>query len=1389
MKNYKLIFFFPLLLSRLFVITLHAQAPVISSFTPTSGGQLTQVIITGSNFNGATAVSFGGTAAFSFFVNSSTQITATVNSGSTGQVSVTNPSGTGSLTGFTYTGPVITSFTPASGPQGTTVLIYGTNFTGAVAVSFGGVNAASFSVLSDTSISAVVGPGSSGNIGVAAPLGTAFLAGFTYTGPVITSFSPTFAAPGTTITINGQNFTGATAVDFGGLPATSFTVLNDNIITAVNGIGYSGSINITGPNGSGSRSGFVMLPVISSFTPLSGPAGTAVTINGLNFNPAATSNTVYFGAVKGTVSAASPTSLTVNAPAGATYRPVSVNAYSYMGYAARPFVLTFPNGGGPFYTSSFAGKKIIPGGGSDNPFLIDLDGDTKSDIITTFSTGTFAVFKNTSAGGIISFAAAANFTTGSQPIMAVSEDLNGDKKPDVVVSNYSSNTISAFRNTSTVSTISFSAKIDFSTGTNPRGVAIQDLDNNGFPDIVATNYNSNTISIFRNTSSSGSALSFAAKVDYATGTNPHSVSLADIDGDGKADIIVTNSGSANVSVFRNTCTAGTISFQPGINFITGNNPRPVSAGDMDGDDKPDLVIGNGGSGTVSLLRNTSTSGTISFDPKIDSATRTGPNYLLVHDMNGDGKPDIAVANQNPASYSIFRNTGSPGVISLATRKDYDDNNAGTGIASGDLNADGKPEIILGKSFAIEAYRNKINEGPVFSSFSPSTVVIGDSLFIYGQNLTGLTGIKIGGIPLSTFNVLTDTTITAIMETETGGEIKLFNEYDSAGLTGLTVTPLPRITSFTPVSGPLGTIVSIQGNNFDPSPSGNIVFFGAARATVLTASSSLLTVAVPKGTTYEPISVTANNLTAYTNKPFLVTFPGAGSGFTSNSFSAKIDSAYGSSPQMIAIADLDGDGRVDAGVAGNAGLVTYRNIGDSGVIAFAPKTTTNNNMNPMELVISDLDRDGKPDISISNSSDTRPGSVYKNNSVSGTISLGAEIPLTYNSLSLFSVCSGDLDGDGKPDLAIGSDYQNLSLFRNMSTPGTIQFGARVPITAAGIKFCLNDFDGDGKPDIATAYPSSFNILVYRNLSTPGRLSFSSSIPLNTGQTGSWNVVAGDLDGDGKPDLVATRNNLAICVYLNTSTPGNISFASRVEYPSLSYYGYATIGDLDGDAKPEIIVAGSSAQKVQVFKNTCIPGVISFQPAKNYAAGTEPIKVALGDFDGDGRPDISVTNRVSNNVSFLRNKIGLPPNLRLCPAVDAGAITSSIEGSSYQWQLDTGTGFVNITDNANYSGTNALTLQLMAIPSSWYGYRYRCVVDGNNSDTVTIQIGNFWIGAVSTAWENPSNWSCGTVPDNNTDVVINAGAVVVLNSNTTIRTLTLRPGASFTIGTGYSLIITN
>jgi N-acetylneuraminic acid mutarotase len=143
--------------------------------------------------------------------------------------------------------------------------------------------------------------------------------------------------------------------------------------------------------------------------------------------------------------------------------------------------------------------------------------------------------------------------------------------------------------------------------------------------------------------------------------------------------------------------------------------------------------------------------------------------------------------------------------------------------------------------------------------------------------------------------------------------------------------------------------------------------------------------------------------------------------------------------------------------------------------------------------------------------------------------------------------------------------------------------------------------------------------------------------------------------------------------------------------------------------------------------------------------------------------------------------------LCPGGNS-SFTSNLSGTTYQWQLSTdGVNFNNLSNNTNYAGVTTNTLQLIAIPSAWYGYQYRCVVNGSNSNVFNLTFKNYWIGAISNAWENPGNWSCGSVPDSNTDVYINTGATVILGSSASIATLNLNPTASLTVNPPYILTL--
>jgi hypothetical protein len=327
-------------------------APTITSFAPSNGPAGTSVTVTGTNFTGATAVSFNGVAA-TFAVASATSITATVPTGaSTGPITVTTGGGTATTSSsFSVTvqtqAPTITSFAPASGPVGTSVTLTGTSFTGATAVSFNGTSSSSFSVTSPTSIVAAVPAGAStGPIGVTTPGGTATSASsFSVTvvaqAPTVTSFSPASGTVGTSVTISGTSLAGATSVKFNGT-AASFTVKSATSITAAVAAGAStGPISVTTAGGTAtSSSSFTVTastakaPIISSFTPVSGRVGSSVAIAGANFTGA---TSVKFNGVSASFNVPSSTRISALVPTGATTGRITVTTPGGTGTSSGTF--------------------------------------------------------------------------------------------------------------------------------------------------------------------------------------------------------------------------------------------------------------------------------------------------------------------------------------------------------------------------------------------------------------------------------------------------------------------------------------------------------------------------------------------------------------------------------------------------------------------------------------------------------------------------------------------------------------------------------------------------------------------------------------------------------------------------------------------------------------------------------------------------------------------------------------------------------------------------------------------------------------------------------------------------------------------------------------------
>jgi hypothetical protein len=468
-------------------------------------------------------------------------------------------------------------------------------------------------------------------------------------------------------------------------------------------------------------------PIITSFLPSMGAPGTTVNISGSNFNSVPANNVVYFGPTKAFVNAASTTSINVTVPSGANYQYISVTDITtqFTSYSLMPFNVTaLPCSNSAFfstYSTESAGSNI------NNVSIGDVDGDGLTDIVSVDArlgagtNGYVSIIRNTSSPGNITFAPEINFPTRNYPVSVAIGDMDGDGKPELIVANSESDTISVFKNISTAGTISFIPSVELLSGSKPYCIAINDLDGDGKPDITVANFISNSVSILKNTTTAG-IISFAAKIDYAASTGAYSVAIGDLDGDSKPDLGVSCMNSNTLSVFKNTSATGVISFAPKIDFVTGSAPYVVQMGDIDLDGKLDLAVSNSGSSSVSVFRNTSSIGTISFAPKVSFSTTSGPLTVAIADLDGDGKPELSTSNLNTVNNSVLKNTGTTGSISFAPNADYTNSSLGWGNnVVGDLDGDGRPELITGGTYNIGILQNQCTTGIIENTINGITV--------------------------------------------------------------------------------------------------------------------------------------------------------------------------------------------------------------------------------------------------------------------------------------------------------------------------------------------------------------------------------------------------------------------------------------------------------------------------------------------------------------------------------------------------------------------------------------------------------------------------------------------------------------------------------------------
>jgi hypothetical protein len=183
---------------------------------------------------------------------------------------------------------------------------------------------------------------------------------------------------------------------------------------------------------------------------------------------------------------------------------------------------------------------------------------------------------------------------------------------------------------------------------------------------------------------------------------------------------------------------------------------------------------------------------------------------------------------------------------------------------------------------------------------------------------------------------------------------------------------------------------------------------------------------------------------------------------------------------------------------------------------------------------------------------------------------------------------------------------------------------------------------------------------------------------------------------------------------------------------------------------------------------------------------------------GHYTVNTFNPYCSAVSFGDVTVNYVTANTICPGGNTSFNFSSVgANNTFQWQVDPGTGFVNVTNNAPYSGATTKTLILTNPPNNYYGYKYRCVATGSASPATSsnriLKFGVTWLGTTSTAWATATNWSCGVAPNANTDVIVQPAALPstnqpVISSNITCRNVWVKPGGNLKINTGFKLTIT-
>ncbi len=355
---------------------------------------------------------------------------------------------------------------------------------------------------------------------------------------------------------------------------------------------------------------------------------------------------------------------------------------------------------------------------------------------------------------------------------------------------------------------------------------------------------------------------------------------------------------------------------------------------------------------------------------------------------------------------------------------------------------------------------------------------------------------------------------------------------------------------------------------------------------------------------------------------------------------------GNTPDAVAVADFNGDGKLDIAVADygnpsagdNGGVSILLGNGDG---TFQAAMLISAGKNPISIAVGDFNNDGRKDLLVADFGDRPTGGSGSVEVLLGNGDGTFQPPLILTAGNEpLPLAVGDFNGDGKLDFVVSDFDGGVYLFLGKGD-GTFQSAALISTGNNPIAIAARDFNGDGKLDLAVAGGNgTVSILLGKGDGT-----FAPPVPYVINGFLPTSIATGDLSGNGRMDLAITTFAcaLGVCRAPIETLAGNgdgtfqasqipaltIPNSVFLEPPGPSSLSLR-VADFNGDGKVDLVeITGPYAA---VFPGN---GDGSFEGVLFFSANQNPFALAIGDFNGDGKPDIVVANQGSNDITILLN----------------------------------------------------------------------------------------------------------------------------------------------------------